>query len=286
MTPAEPMPSTPPAALTPATIRSLLAAHGREPSRALGQHFLADPNTARRIATAAGVGPGDRVLEIGPGVGSLTVALLAAGARVTALELDRHLVPVLSEATGDPPELRVEVGDALTADLGALLGDGPWTVVANLPYNVAAAIVVRLLEEAPQVVRATVMVQLEVGERLAAPPGSRGCGAISVKASYHAAVRLAGRVPPTVFLPPPAVESVLVRLDRHARPPVEVPSPEAMFGLVRSGFSTRRKMLRRALRPALGDRTEGVLAAAGIDPAARAETLDLGAWARLARAAA
>jgi len=273
-------------ALTPASIRSLLAEHGREPSRALGQHFLADPNTARRIVAVAGVERGDRVLEIGPGVGSLTVALLGAGARVTALELDRHLVPLLREATGDPPELRVEVGDALTVDLGSLLGEGPWLVAANLPYNVATAIVVRLLEEAPQVVRATVMVQLEVGERLAAPLGSRGCGAVSVKAAYHARVRLAGRVPPTVFLPPPAVESVLVRLDRHPRPPVEVPSPEAMFALVRAGFATRRKMLRRALRSELGDRTDAVLAAAGVDPSARAEALDLESWARLARAAA
>jgi len=273
-------------ALTPASIRALLAEHGREPSRALGQHFLADPNTARRVVAVAGVAAGDRVLEIGPGVGSLTVALLDAGARVTALELDRHLVPLLREATGDPPDLRIEVGDALTADLGALLDGDGWLVAANLPYNVATPIVVRVLEEAPQIVRATVMVQLEVGERLAAPPGGPGCGAVSVKAAYHARVRLAGRVPPTVFLPPPAVESVLVRLDRHERPPVDVPSPAAMFSLARAGFATRRKMLRRALRSELGERTEAVMATAGVDPSARAETLDLDAWARLARAAA
>lgn len=272
--------------LTPTSVRALLAAHGREPSRALGQHFLADPNTARRVVAAAGVEPGDRVLEIGPGVGSLTVALLDAGARVTALELDRHLVPVLREAAGDPADLRVEVGDALTADLGALTGGGPSSVVSNLPYNVATPIVVRLLEELPQAGRITVMVQLEVGERLAAPPGSRTCGAVSAKAAYHARVRLAGRVPPTVFLPPPAVDSAIVRLDRHPRPPVDVPSPEAMFALVRAGFATRRKMLRGALKAQLGARTVAVLEAAGIDPSARAETLDLEAWARLARAAA
>src|SRR5581483_2177977 len=188
--------------LSPADVRSLLAAHDGRPSRALGQNFLADPNTARRIVRLAGVGPGQRVLEIGPGVGSLTVALAEAvspGGQVLALELDRHLLPVLGEVVGDRPEVRVVHGDALTADYGALLGSGPWTMVSNLPYNVATPLVARLLDEVDQLRVLSVLVQKEVAERLAAPPGTPACGAISVKVAYHAAAAVVGTVPPTVF---------------------------------------------------------------------------------------
>jgi 16S rRNA (adenine1518-N6/adenine1519-N6)-dimethyltransferase len=272
-------------ALTPATIPELLARHGLRPSRALGQHFLADPNTARRIVRLAEVTRGTRVLEIGPGVGSLTVALVEVGAAVTAVELDRHVLPVLDETVGDAA--RIVPGDALTVDLDGLLGAGedPWVVVANLPYNVATPIVMRLLESAPRVTRMVVMVQREVGERLAAGPGSRVYGAPSVKAAYFASVAVVGVVPPTVFVPEPRVESALVRLVRHVRPPVAVPDPEVLFALVRSGFAQRRKMVRGALRAELGDRVTAVLADAGIDGRVRAETLALEDWAALARAA-
>ena len=269
--------------LTPADVRHLLDEHAVSPSRALGQNFLADPNTARRIARLAELEPGDRVLEIGPGLGSLTLALADTGASVRALELDQHLLAALESVVGDREHVSVEHGDALTYDYeGRLAGEG-WICVSNLPYNVATPVVMRLLEEAPNVSRLLVMVQREVGERLAAAPGSRTYGAVSVKVAYFAAASVIGTVPPSVFVPRPRVESVLVRLDRHAVPPVSVPSTDALFDLVRAGFSTRRKMLRRALRSVLGARTEAVLEAAGIAPSERAESLGLEAWAALAR---
>lgn len=291
-------------ALTPSTIPALLARHGLRPSRALGQNFLADANTARRIARLAGVQPGDRVLEIGPGIGSLTVALLEAGARVTALELDRHVIPALEETVG-LDAVQIVVGDALRVDLDELLGskftagdrieeadadpehaaDGRWRMVSNLPYNVATPIVMRVLEAAPAVTSMLVMVQREVGERMASGPGTKAYGAVSVKVAYYARAELVGLVSPSVFIPAPKVDSALVRIVRHPHPPVEVPSETRLFALVRAGFGQRRKMLRGALRAELGDDVEQVLEAAGIDGRARAETLTLDQWAALARVA-
>ena len=274
--------------LSPTDVRGLLAAHDLRPSRALGQNFLADPNTARRIVRLAGVGPGDRVLEVGPGVGSLTIALaeaVAPGGEVLALELDRHLLPVLAEVVADAPGVRAVHGDALTADYDALLGGGdPWTMVSNLPYNVATPLLARLLEEVPALSVLSVLVQKEVAERLAAPPGTPACGAISVKVAFHATAAVVGVVPPTVFLPRPKVDSAIVRFERRAVPPVDVPSPAGLFTLARAGFAQRRKTLRQALRPLLGDGVEAVLAAAGIPGLTRAEALTLEQWAALARA--
>ena len=272
--------------LTPGAVRDLLAAHDRRPSRALGQHFLADPNLARKIVRLADVAARDHVLEIGPGVGSLTVALAETGAHVVALELDRYLLPVLEDVVGDAPNVAVAHGDALEVDLDSLMDADDWACVSNLPYNVATPMVVRLLEEFPAMSRCLVMVQREVGERLVAGPGTKAYGAVSLKVAYYANARIVDTVAATVFVPPPNVESALVRLDRHAAPPVDVPSTDALFALVRAGFAQRRKTLRRALAPALGDRTESVLAAAGIDSRARAEALDLADWARLCREAA
>jgi 16S rRNA (adenine1518-N6/adenine1519-N6)-dimethyltransferase len=269
--------------LSPTDVLALLAENGLQPSRALGQNFLADANTAQRIARLAEIGSTDRVVEIGPGLGSLTLALAATRAHVVAVELDRHLIPVLEEVVADAGDVTVEHGDALEYDFAARLAGGGWCCVSNLPYNVATPVVLRLLEDVPQIDRIVVMVQREVGERLVAAPGSRTYGAPSVKVAYHAEARLIGAVPASVFVPRPKVESVLVRLDRRPTPPVDVASPGTMFALVRAGFGQRRKMLRRSLRPLLGDRVDGVLAAAGVDPRARAESLDLAAWAALAR---
>ena len=275
--------------LSPTDVRGLLAAHDLRPSRALGQNFLADPNTARRIVRLAGVGPGDRVLEIGPGIGSLTVALaegVGAEGDVLALELDRHLLPALDEVVGGLERVRVVQGDALTADYDALLGgDGGWTMVSNLPYNVATPLLARLLEDVPRLGVLSVMVQKEVAERLAAPPGTPACGAISVKVAYHATAAVVGVVPPTVFVPRPKVDSAIARFERRAAPPVDVPSAARLFALARTGFAQRRKTLRQALRPLLDPDVEAVLAAAKINPMARAETLTLEEWAALARAA-
>jgi 16S rRNA (adenine1518-N6/adenine1519-N6)-dimethyltransferase len=276
--------------LSPTDVRGLLAAHDLRPSRALGQNFLADPNTARRIVRLAGVGPGDRVLEIGPGIGSLTVALaeaVAPGGCVLALELDRHLLPVLGEVVAGLAEVQVVQGDALTVDYGPLLGGAEaWTMVSNLPYNVATPLMARLLEAVPALRTLSVLVQKEVAERLAAPPGTRACGAISVKVAYYATAAITGIVPPTVFMPRPKVESAIVRFERRVAPPVEVPSPEALFTLARAGFAQRRKTLRQALKPVLGAKVEEVLGAAGIAFQSRAETLTLEEWAALARAEA
>jgi 16S rRNA (adenine1518-N6/adenine1519-N6)-dimethyltransferase len=279
------------AMLTPATVHALLDEHGLHPKRSLGQNFLVDPNTARRVVALAAVPAGTPVLEIGPGLGSLTLALLAAGHDVVALELDQQLVGVLESvlaAAERGDHARVERGDAMTVDLDALLGaESPsWACVSNLPYNVAVPVVVRLLEGAPAVDRILVMVQREVGERLAAGPGDPQYGAVSVKVTYYAVAEVVGLVPPTVFVPRPKVESALVRLQRRAAPPVTVPSAADLFTLVRAGFGQRRKMLRRSLVPVLGDRTTAVLTGAGIAPTARAESLGLDEWAAVARGAA
>ena len=259
-----------------------MARHGLRANRALGQNFVADPNTVRRIARLARVGPGDRVLEIGAGLGSLTLALAETGADVTALETDRHLLPVLRELVSSSG-VRVVEADARGLDWRALLEPepGPWTLVANLPYNLAASLVVDVLEAAPAVGRLLVMVQREVGQRLAAGPRAPGYGAVSVKVAYWATARVVGRVPATVFVPEPKVASVLVALERLPRPPVDpaIAPYEDLFALVRAGFGQRRKMLRRALA---GLATVEDLVAAGIRPEARAEELDVRAWGTLA----
>ena len=265
--------------LTPRQVRELLAEHGLSPSRALGQNFVADPNTVRRIARLAEVGPGDRVVEIGPGLGSLTLALAETGASVTAVELDRHLLPAL-RATVEPAGVRVVQGDALRLDWATVLGEGsgPWALVANLPYNVATPLVLDLLAGVPAIDRMLVMVQREVGERLAAGPGQRAYGIPSVKVAYWATAEVVGRVPASVFIPVPKVESALVRLVRWPDPPVPGP-PERIFRLVEAGFGQRRKMLRRSLA---GLVDAEAFARAGVRPEARAEELDLAAWSRLA----
>jgi 16S rRNA (adenine1518-N6/adenine1519-N6)-dimethyltransferase len=266
--------------LSPREVRALLDEHGLAPSRALGQNFVADPNTVRRIARLAEVGPGDRVVEVGPGLGSLTLALAETGASVTAVELDRHLLPILRQVV-EPAGVRVVQGDAMSLDwdelLGSAPGEGPWSLVANLPYNIATPLVLDLLAGVPAIRRMLVMVQREVGERLAAGVGDKAYGIPSVKAAYWAEASVVGRVPPTVFVPQPRVESVLVRLVRRDHPPVDV-DPSRLFRLVAAGFNQRRKMLRRSLA-GLVDPSD--FAAAGVRPEARAEELTLAEWARL-----
>ena len=270
--------------LTPASVRALLGEHGLRPSRRRGQHFLADPNTARRIVRLARVEPGDRVLEIGAGLGSLTLALRERECSVLAVEIDPRLVSILESEMGDDPDVRVVAGDALTVDLDALLGAGPWRCVSNLPYNVATPVVIRLLEEAPTVASGLVMVQREVAQRLVAGPGTPAYGAPSVRVAYYAEAKIVGTVPRAVFVPVPKVDSALVELIRRDTPPVDVPSRALLFELVRAGFAHRRQMLRRTLRPVLGERTTSVLTDAHVDPRARAESLGLPEWAALANA--
>jgi 16S rRNA (adenine1518-N6/adenine1519-N6)-dimethyltransferase len=274
--------------VTPRQIQALLEAHRLRPSKALGQHFLADNNMAEHIVRLAGVQPGDHVVEVGPGLGSLTLALCDAGASVRAVELDRRLATVLSEVVSDR-SVDVVVADALEVDWPALLADHErWTMVSNLPYNVATSVVIRALETAPFIVGFLVLVHRYVGERLAAGPGTKAYGAVSVKVAYYARADVVGTVPPDVFVPRPKVDSALVQLKRRPPPAASAPDPARMFELVRAGFATRRKMLRRALDSAFelapGDRAEWVFQRAGIDPRNRAETLTLDEWGALARA--
>lgn len=268
--------------LTRTQVVELLERHGLSPSRALGQNFVVDPNTVRRIVRLAGVQPGDPVVEIGPGVGSLTTALAEAGARVTAVELDRHLLPVLDEVVG-PLGVRVVGGDALEVDWDELLGgDDHWSLVANLPYNVGTSIVLQLLDDVLAITRMLVMVQREVGERLAASPGDRTYGIPSVKLALWATASVVARVPATVFVPQPKVESVLVRIDRLPAPAVDA-DPDRLMDLVRRAFGQRRKMLRRSLVGVVGP---DEFAAAGVAPEARPEQLSIVEWGALTDAVA
>jgi 16S rRNA (adenine1518-N6/adenine1519-N6)-dimethyltransferase len=266
---------------SPTALRALLAEHGLDPSRALGQNFVVDANTVRRIVRLAGVRAGDRVVEVGAGLGSLTLALLEAGAEVTAIEVDRHLLPVLRSVV-EPAGATVVAGDAMALDWDALLGPvdpaRPWALVANLPYNIATPLVLDLLAGVPAIERMLVMVQLEVGERLAAGPGSKAYGIPSLKAAWWADAEVVGTVPPTVFLPQPRVASALVDL-RRREPPGDDATRSAIFGLVEAGFGQRRKMLRRSLASLV---EPGQLEEAGIRPEARAEELTLPDWLRLA----
>ncbi|MDA8398525.1 MAG: 16S rRNA (adenine(1518)-N(6)/adenine(1519)-N(6))-dimethyltransferase RsmA [Actinomycetota bacterium] len=263
-------------------VRRQLAASGLRPRKRLGQNFVVDQNTLRRMVRLAKVGPGDRVVEIGAGLGSLTLFLVEQGALVTAVEMDPQLIPILRSVCG-PHAVRVVEADALGLDWDGLLGTEPgWILIGNLPYNIAARLVLKVLEEVSAVARIVVMVQKEVAERLAAGVGDTAYGAVSVKAAYWSTPRLLGTVPATVFYPRPHVDSAVVELER--REPLAVdPSvvPYAfLFRLVKAGFSQRRKMLRSSLA---GLVSPSAFDCSGISERLRAEDLDLDAWGRLAR---
>jgi 16S rRNA (adenine1518-N6/adenine1519-N6)-dimethyltransferase len=270
--------------LTPARVRALLDRHGLRPSRALGQHYLADPNTARKVVRLAQVRPGETVVEVGPGLGSLTLALREAGADVVAVEADARLLPALAEALGEDPLVRVEVADALRVDLGALAPSAE-ALVANLPYNIAATLVLRVLAGTPRIRHLTVMAQREVGERLAARPGTAAYGAASAKVAALADARVLSPVSRRVFVPEPHVDSVLVRLDRREHPAMRGLAYPEVARVIDAAFAQRRKVLRNTLR-GLGLDAEEVQAlgrAAGVDLALRAERLDVEQFAALAR---
>jgi len=275
------------ASLTPAALRALARRHGVTPRKSLGQHFLIEPSLATRIADLAGVGAGDRVLEIGAGLGSLTVALASTGSSVVAVEVDRRLLPALDEVVGEVDTVSVLAADALTTPWDDLLGTSadPWVVAANLPYNVGARLVLRALEEEPRIRRLLVMVQREVGDRLTAAPGEEQFGAVSLRVAYHARARIERRVPSSVFWPAPGVESVLVRMDRLDRPPVDV-EEASLFRVIREAFAQRRKTVRSALLRLGLSRGDAVsaLAESGIDEMSRPEELGLDEFGRLTHA--
>jgi len=272
-----------PVLLGPAEIRSRAASLGIRPTKTLGQNFLHDPNTIRRIVRTAELAPGERVLEIGPGLGSLTLGLLEAGHPVTAVEIDPLLAGALPATVRERlPDASLDVVTADAMRVTALPGE-PTALVANLPYNVAVPVVLHLLENFPDLRTGLVMVQAEVAERLAADPGSKAYGVPSVKAAWYCAATRAGAISRAVFWPVPNVDSGLVRLVRRD-PPATSASRVDVFAAVDAAFAQRRKTLRAALAGWAGSpaAAEDALRAAGIDPSARGETLDVTAFARLA----
>ncbi|TKR26691.1 16S rRNA (adenine(1518)-N(6)/adenine(1519)-N(6))-dimethyltransferase RsmA [Cellulomonas hominis] len=297
--------------LGPAEIRALAERAGIRPTKTLGQNFVLDGGTVRKIVRQADVVAGERVVEVGPGLGSLTLGLLEAGADVVAVEIDPVLAGLLPETVrrhvpgavvdtvdladvaapaadvapdpGPPPHpaLTVVRGDAL--DVRALPGRAPTALVANLPYNVSVPVLLTFLERFPSLERVLVMVQAEVADRVAAPPGSRTYGVPSVKAAWYASARRTATVGRSVFWPVPNVDSALVRLDRR-EPPATTATREQVFAVVDAAFAQRRKMLRSALGTLAGgaEAATRAITAAGVDPQARGEALDVTAFARVA----
>jgi 16S rRNA (adenine1518-N6/adenine1519-N6)-dimethyltransferase len=275
-------------------VRALAARLGVRPTKKLGQNFVHDANTVRRIVRLAELDPADVVLEIGPGLGSLTLALLPASAAVVAVEIDPVLAGALLDtvaatAPGMAGRLSVLAADAMRLRPGHFGGPGgppvPTAVVANLPYNVGVPVLLHVLETLPSVRHGLVMIQSEVVDRLAAPPGGREYGAPSAKLAWYARARRAGPVPRAVFWPVPGVDSALLAVTRHDPPSVQV-RREAVFAVVEAAFAQRRKALRGALAGWAGGpaAAEQLLRTAGVDPATRAERLSIEDFARIAAA--
>ena len=271
--------------LGPAEVRDLAAALDLNPTKKLGQNFVVDPNTVRRIVRTARVDPGDEVLEVGPGLGSLTLGLLEAGARVTAIEIDPRLADLLPRTVAElapDAELTVIAADALRV---TAVPGSPRRLVANLPYNVSVPVLLHLLETLPSLESALVMVQAEVGQRIAAAPGSRVYGSPSVKAAWYGQWSTAGTVSRQVFWPVPNVDSILVAYQRRPLPGTP-DERRATFAIVDAAFGQRRKMLRQALADLLGGSAAASarLEAAGVDPTERGEQLGVADFLAIARA--
>jgi 16S rRNA (adenine1518-N6/adenine1519-N6)-dimethyltransferase len=274
--------------LGPADVRSLAARLGLRPTKQRGQNFVIDANTVRRIVRAAGLAPDDTVVEVGPGLGSLTLALVTEVHRVVAIEVDPVLAAALPDtlaayAPGVADRCEVVAADALRVE--SIPGPPPTALVANLPYNVSVPVLLHLLALLPSLQRGLVMVQSEVADRLAAPPGSKVYGVPSVKASWYADVRRAGAIGRTVFWPAPNVDSGLVAWTRR-EPVATTATREQVFAVVDAAFAHRRKVLRGALRTLAGsgEAAESALTTAGIDPMARGESLTVEEFARIAEA--
>lgn len=265
-------------------VREILHRYSLEPRRELGQHFLVDAGALARIVAAAALTADDAVLEIGAGVGNLTRWLAASAGRVVAVEIDRRFLPVLEAELADRPNVRLVTGDILALDPSELMEEGPYKVVANLPYAITSAVLRHLLEARVPPQRMVVTVQREVAERIVARSGRMSLLAVSVQ--FYGRPQLLFRLRPGAFYPPPEVDSAVLRIDRYPRPPVEVTDVDGFFRVVRAGFSQPRKQLINSLAHGLGISPEELADAlrwAGIDPRLRAERLGLEDWARLAR---
>lgn len=277
----------------------LLRLHSLRAQKRLGQNFLCDRNTLDKIVRAANLTPDDSVVEIGPGLGAMTIALARAASSVTAVEIDRHLEPILTETLSESPNAQVVYADFLKLDLEAFFatafGAGSGVVVANIPYYITSPILEKLLDNKQRIKRIVLLVQNEFAQRAVAKPGSEACGSMSLYVQYHSRVAIAGIVPPTVFLPPPEVSSAILTLDPVVPGTVTVENEERMFHLIRAAFGQRRKTLLNALMRApasfdLGftvndrEQAEALLARAGIDGNRRGETLSLEEFVRISNA--
>jgi 16S rRNA (adenine1518-N6/adenine1519-N6)-dimethyltransferase len=272
------------ALLGPAEIRDLAGRLGVRPTKTLGQNFLHDGGTVRKIVRIADLKPGERVVEVGPGLGSLTLGLVEAGASVVAIEIDPVLAGQITgtvKARFPDADFEVVLSDAM--DVTTLPGEPPTALVANLPYNVAVPVLLTMLQRFGSLERVLVMVQAEVADRIAAVPGSKIYGIPSVKAAWYASARRAGTIGRNVFWPAPNVDSALVHLARR-QPPSTTASREQVFAVVDASFAQRRKTLRAALSVLFGSgaAAETALRAAGVDPSARGETLVVEQFARIA----
>ena len=264
----------------------ILKTFGWRAPKGLGQNFLVDGAVVRAIVEAAEIAPGDRVLEIGPGIGTLTQGLAEAGADVTAVELDKKLPAVLAQTLDAYPNVRIVPGDILKTDIPALMGKDSFKVVANLPYYITTPILLALLEAHLPISHLVTMVQKEVADRMVARPGSKTYGALSVAVQYHMAPEIVRSVAPRSFIPAPEVSSAVIACKKHGTPPVSVSDERMFFRVVRASFGQRRKTLFNALS-GVGVPKEAVrqaLAAAGIDGQRRGETLSLAEFALLADA--
>ena len=264
--------------LTRTEVKNLLLKHEIHPKKSLGQNFVVEPNTIRQIIKLADLDPADFVIEVGSGLGSLTLALLESCEHVTAVEVDDVLVKILKEVTGEQIEnkLRIIHADVMTLDLKQVLEErsNHWNLVANLPYNIAVPMICDFLEKAPLISKMTVMVQREVAERMIAKVGDKAYGLPSVKIEYFAEAKIIADIPPTVFIPKPRVESSIVQIVRHENPVISE-DYEILFSLIKSAFRHRRKMLRSSLKGILS--TDDFVATE-IDPTKRAENLTLKEW--------
>jgi 16S rRNA (adenine1518-N6/adenine1519-N6)-dimethyltransferase len=275
-----------PRLLGPAEVRQLAAALDLRPTKQRGQNFVIDPNTVRRIVRDSGIGADDVVVEVGPGLGSLTLALLAVARRVVAVEVDPVLAGALPATIRDRAPNQADRFEVVTADAMRIMevpGPPPTALVANLPYNVSVPVLLHLLALLPSLEHGLVMVQSEVADRLAAPPGSKTYGIPSVKAAWYADVRRAGAVGRNVFWPAPNVDSGLVAWTRRDPPSTSVPRTE-VFAVIDAAFAHRRKALRPVLRELAGssDAATAALQRAGVDPMARGESLDVWQFTRIA----
>ncbi len=262
--------------------KALLDSYGVQPKKSLGQNFMHDPNTLRKVVNAADVRSGDIVVEVGAGAGALTDVLADAAGQVFAIEIDERMRPLLEERFEERDNVYLVFSDILKTDIDALLGDDDYLVVANVPYYISSAILWRFLEARRAPRRIVMTMQYEVAERIIGAPGAMNL--LSVAVQFYGRPRIIGKIGPAVFWPRPNIHSAIIRIETQAERPVNVPSQETFFKVLRAGFSLKRKQLKNSLGSGLGIKAReasSLLQAADIDPQRRAETLSLQEWARL-----